>query len=171
MGDTALGPMAADFEETAVPATGGDWRMAWHPPGEVPPGLRHGANAFCVTGGDEVVLISTDGARWGWPGGRPEDGESWENTLRREMLEEACAVVGEARMLGFVRSRCLSGAEQGRVLVRSIWRAEVSLLPWEPEFEIPFRKAVPVRELARQLWMEDGAAPIYSRAAREAGIA
>jgi hypothetical protein len=38
-------------------------------------------------------------------------------------------------------------------------------------FEIPFRKVVPGRELARYLWMEDGAGPIYSRAAREAGIA
>ena len=55
--------------------------------------------------------------------------------------------------------------------MRSIWRAEVSLLPWRPEFEIPFRAVVPVGELARQLWMEDGAAPIHSRAAREAGIA
>jgi hypothetical protein len=61
MGSTALGPMAADFEETPVPANTGDWRMAWHPPGEAPPGLPHGANAFCVTAGHEVVLISTDG--------------------------------------------------------------------------------------------------------------
>jgi len=113
MGSTGLGRMAADFEETPVPANGGDWRMAWHPPGEAPPGLPHGANAFCVTAGHEVVLISTDGARWGWPGGRPENGESWEDTLRREMLEEACATVTEARLLGFVRSRCLSGAGTG----------------------------------------------------------
>ena len=61
MGSTGLGPMAADFEEMEVPANGGDWRMAWHPPGEVPPGLPHGANAFCMTDGNEVVLISTDG--------------------------------------------------------------------------------------------------------------
>jgi hypothetical protein len=56
------------------------------------------------------------------------------------------------------------------VLVRSIWRAEVTLLPWQPEHEIPFRRVVPARDLARLLWMEDGAAPIYSRAAREAAL-
>ena len=86
------------------------------------------------------------------------------------MLEEACATVTGARLLGFVRGRCLSGHEEGLVLVRSIWRAEVTLLPWRPEHEIPFRRVVPARDLARHLWTEDGSAPIYSRAAREAEL-
>ena len=120
MSTTALGRIAADLEELAVPANGDDWTMAWHPPGDAPPGRPHGANAFCVTADREVVLISTDGSRWGWPGGRPEPGESWEDTLRREMLEEACATVTEARLLGFVRSRCLAGRKKGLVLVRSV---------------------------------------------------
>jgi hypothetical protein len=106
------------------------------------------------------------GLAWG-PAGA---GGSWEDTLRREMLEEACAVVMDARLLGFVRSRCLAGHERGLVLVRSIWRAQVRLLPWQPEHEIPFRRVVPAHELARYLWMENGAEPIYSRAAREAGL-
>lgn len=171
MRSTALGRMASDLEKMPVPANGGDWRMAWHPPGDAPSGRPHGANAFCVTAGGEVVLISPDGSRWGWPGGRPEHGESWEDTLRREMLEEACAKVTGARLLGFIRSRCLSGHQNGLVLVRSIWRAEVMLLPWEPEYEIPFRRVVPARDLAGHLWMEEGAAPIYSRAAMEAELA
>jgi hypothetical protein len=105
MSSTVLGEIAADLAELAVPANGGDWRMAWHPPGDAPPGQPHGANAFCVTADGEVVLISSDGSRWGWPGGRPEPGESWQDTLRREMLEEACAVVMDARGSG-----CLPGS-------------------------------------------------------------
>lgn len=171
MRTTVLLKIAGDLEEVTVPANGGDWRMAWYPPGDAPPGQPHGANGFCVTTDDEVVLISPDGSRWGWPGGRPELGESWEDTLRREMLEEACAMVTDARLLGFVRSRCLAGPEEGLVLIRSIWRAQVRLLPWQPQHEIPFRRVVPVHGLARHLWMEDGAEPIYSRAAREAGLA
>jgi 8-oxo-dGTP pyrophosphatase MutT (NUDIX family) len=103
--------------------------------------------------------------------GRPEPGESDPDTLRREMLEEACASVTGARLLGFVRSRCLSGREEELVLVRSIWRARVRLLAWRPEHEIPLRRVVPARDLARHLWMEDGAEPVYARAAREAGLA
>jgi ADP-ribose pyrophosphatase YjhB (NUDIX family) len=167
MDTTTFGRIARDLEEVPF----GDWRMAWHRPGEAPPGQAHGANAYCVTAADEVILISRDGSRFGWPGGRPEPGESWEDTLRREMLEEACATVTGARLLGFVRARCLAGPEEGLVLVRSIWRAEVTLLPWQPEHEIRFRRVVPAHELARHLWMEEGAAPIYSRAAREAELA
>jgi ADP-ribose pyrophosphatase YjhB (NUDIX family) len=168
---TVLGPIAPAGEEMLVPANGGDWWMAWHPPGSEPPGQPHGANAFCLTSDGAVVLISPDGEHWGWPGGRPEPGESWEQTLRREIAEEACATVTGARLLGFVRSRCTSGHEEGLVLVRSIWLAAVALLPWQPAHEIPFRRTVAQDELAGQLWMEPGAAPIYARAAREAGLA
>jgi hypothetical protein len=66
---------------------------------------------------------------------------------------------------------CLDGHEKGLVLVRSIWRAEVVLLPWQPEYEIRFRRVVPASALAPRLWTEDGAAPIYSRAALEAQLA
>lgn len=168
---TVLGRIASDLEELPVPANDGAWRMAWHPPGDAPPGQPYGANAFCVTHDGEVVLVSTDGSRWEWPGGRPERGESWEDTLRREILEEACATISGARLLGFVRARCLSGHENGLVLVRSIWRAEVRLLAWQPAHEIGFRRVVPARDLPVHLWMEDGAGPIYSRAAREAALA
>jgi len=170
-----LGRIAPDGEELRMTANGGHWMMAWHPPGgpppQPPPGQPHGANAFCLTSDGAVVLISPDGECWGWPGGRPEPGESWEQVLRREIAEEACATVTAARLLGFVRARCTGGHEEGLVLVRSIWRAEVAVLPWQPAHEIPFRRVVPAADLAGQLWMEAGAEPIYARAAREAGLA
>ena len=162
--------VARDGEEFAVRSTGGDWLTAWYPPIATPDGNGHGANAFCVTADDHVVLISNDGERWGWPGGRPEGDESWEQTLRREVLEEACAVVVDARLLGFCRAICLTGPEQGLALVRSIWLAEVELAPWEQQFEIAHRRVVPADELVENLWMEQGFEPIYHRALVEAGF-
>ncbi len=163
--------VARDGQEFAVRSNGGDWLTAWLPPTAVPKGTAHGANAFCVTADDCVVLISADGERWGWPGGRPEGDESWEQTLRREILEEACAVVVDARLLGFCRSVCLTGPEQGLALVRSIWLAVVELAPWEPRFEIAHRRVVPAAELLAHLRMEEGFEPIYRRALVEAGLA
>jgi len=158
------------MQEFAVRSNGGDWSITWHAPTMVPAGKAHGANAFCVTADGGVVLISRDGKRWGWPGGRPEGDESWEQTLRREILEETCAIVSEARLLGFTRGVCLAGPEEGLALVRSVWRAEVELMPWEPRFEIPHRRVVPAAELLSYLWIEEGFEPIYHRALVEAAL-
>jgi ADP-ribose pyrophosphatase YjhB (NUDIX family) len=162
--------IARDGQQFAVRSSGGDWLVSWHPPNSVPSGTPHGANAFCVTAGNHVVLISGDGQRWGWPGGRPEQDESWEQTLRRELLEETCTIAGDTRLLGFCRAACLTGPEAGVVLVRSIWRVEVRLLPWDPQFEIAHRRVVPVNDLLSHLWIEDGFEPIYRRALTEAGL-
>jgi len=163
--------IARDAEPWTVRSNGGDWSIAWHPPPAVPPGTAHGANAFCLTADRGVILISGDGERWGWPGGRPEGDESWEETLRREVLEEACAVVRDARLLGFCRGVCLTGSEQHRALVRSVWLATVELLPWEPRFEVRYRRVVPATQLTMHLWMEEGFEPLYRRALVEAALA
>jgi ADP-ribose pyrophosphatase YjhB (NUDIX family) len=157
--------------EIGFSSAGQDWTVTWCRPEPVPDGQPHGANAFCVTRDGGIVLISPDGERWGWPGGRPEEGESWEETLRREVLEETCTHVLDARLLGFTRGVCLRGHERGLVLVRGIWRAEVDLLAWEPRFEIPHRRVVPASELGDHLWIEPGQEPIYRRAIVEAGLA
>jgi 8-oxo-dGTP pyrophosphatase MutT (NUDIX family) len=162
--------IAADGDQHAVHANGGDWLTAWHPPQAAPEGQPHGACGFCVTDDGGVILISNDGDRWDWPGGRPEKHETWEQTFRREMLEETCSVVGDARLLGFCRSTCLAGPEAGLVLVRSIWRGEVALLPWEPCFEIAHRRIVPAADVLAAMRIDPGWEPVFRRAAREAGL-
>ena len=115
-------------------------------------------------------MISEDGARWDLPAGRPEADETWEDTLRREMMEEACAVVRSARLLGFARGRCIEGHEEGLVLVRAFWRAEVDLLDWEPRFEVTHRRLVKPAEVLSEINIERGYFPTLARALREAGV-
>jgi hypothetical protein len=93
-----------------------------------------------------------------------------EQILHREVLEEACTTIVHARMLGFTRVVCLSGHEQGLVLDRSIWLAEVELMPWEPRYEIAHHRLVPATELLTHLRVEQGLEPIYHRALVEAGL-
>lgn len=97
--------------------------------------------------------------------------ESWEQTLYREMLEEACATVVEARLLGFTQGRCVSGPEEGLVRVRSMWRAKVNLANWKPQFEIAYRCIAPAEAWSGHLWIEDGFARNLCRAFTEAGLA
>ena len=118
-----------------------------------------------------MALISADGAHWDLPGGRPEGFEDWEETLRRELSEEACAIVHAARLLGFSRGHCVRGGEKGLVLVRAIWRADVELQPWEPRFEIRHRRVVPAADLLSHLTLDEGYLPTYRRALIEAGLA
>jgi ADP-ribose pyrophosphatase YjhB (NUDIX family) len=163
--------MAADGQRLGIHSMDQDWLVSWHPGPEPPSGLPHGAECVCVTASGDVVLISPDGTLWDLPAGRPEPGETWEDTLRREMLEEACATVVSARLLGYTRGECVEGHERGRVLVRSMWRAEVELAPWDPRFEIPHRKVVAPADVARELAVDEHPfAAFLRRELHEAGI-
>jgi ADP-ribose pyrophosphatase YjhB (NUDIX family) len=138
----ADGAVAADGVQIPVWSGGQQWLVSWHPPPEPPDGTPHGAEGVCVTADGDIVVISPDGTIWDLPAGRPEPGESWEQTLCREMNEEACATVIRARLLGFTRGQCVTGPERGLILVRSVWRADVELRPWQARFEIADRRVV-----------------------------
>ena len=88
------------------------------------------------------------------------------------MLEEACATVVETRLLGFTQGECVAGPERGLVLVRSMWRADVELGPWDPQFEIQHRHVIAATDIALQrLLATDPFAPIIRHSLNEAAIA
>jgi ADP-ribose pyrophosphatase YjhB (NUDIX family) len=158
---------AQDGVEWTVTSDGQQWRVAWHTPPNPPAGTMHGSAAVCVTAG-RVVLVSADGARWGLPGGRPEPGEDWVDTLRREVAKEACATVTGHRLLGYSRGACVRGPERGLVLVRAHFLAEVTLNPWQPIFEMSGRRLVAANNAHAAMWIEDGFQPMYQRIFAEA---
>lgn len=168
---SAWPPAAHDHEPLTHHDNGQDWIVSWHPPSTPPEGTPHGAAGICITPGGDVVLVRLDG-RWEIPAGRTEGDETWEETLRREMMEEGCASVITARLLGFGRSQCVRGVQEGLVIVRSMWRAEVALLPWEPRFEIPERLVVPADQIRDSLAYPKtkGMARFTARMLNEAGI-
>ena len=162
---------ARDRERMPMHADGQEWLVSWHSPDDEPVGAPHGAAGVCVGPDDELVLVSADGRRWELPAGRPEGEETLEETLRRGLREEACVEVLTARLLGYTRGKCVQGREQGLVLVRSVWRADVRILAWEPEFEIEHRLVVPAPLGARYgRYPDEGATRIHRRARVEAGL-
>lgn len=166
--DAATGRTARDGEEFHFDAGDQRWLVSWHPQTLPPPsGTAHGSEALCVTSDGQVVLVSQDGESWSMPGGRPERDEDWRATLDREVLEEACASVDAAMLLGFTRSVCTSGPEQGLILVRSHWRATVSLLEWDPSHEMTHRTLVAPVDALQRITLY-GPRPIYQRLFEEA---
>lgn len=156
--------MATDGEEFEFHDDGQSWIVSWFPPNvPYPSGKPQGSTAICLTPETEIVLVSSDGKSWEFPGGRPEANEDLRATLDREVTEEACARVEKATLLGFSRGTCVQGRELGLVLVRSLWRADVSLQPWEPRHEKTHRLLVHPDEALERMEIPEDILPIYLR--------
>lgn len=162
-------PIAKDGEQLLHHSRGQDWLQSWHPADVPPDGKNHGAAGVCVTTDGRVILITENGRDWDLPAGRPEPGEDWRETLDREVLEETCCLVQDATLLGFARGVCIRGHEEGLVLVRSLWRADVMLGHWDPKFETIGRQVLSPKDALPLLghWTPE----ILRRFLKEAGIA
>ena len=126
----------------------GSWRVSLHAPDDRPQGDPHGSEAICMVDDFTTVLVRDTGGRLNTPGGHPQGDESSEETMIREVREEACASVTSWTLIAYARSECLEGERQGHVMVRDMYLARVELLPWvRPEFEIVERFTAPIDQL------------------------
>jgi len=156
--------VAVDYQEYEFEDSGQRWLASWTSASDDPPeGTNHGSGAVCRTNEGQIVLITQQGQGWDHPAGRPEGNETWNQTLVREVLEEACANVDSASLLGFIRGRCVSGEQEGLILVRSLWVAQVTLLLWDPHHEILDRTVVDESEVFALMDYPSGLDPIYRR--------
>ncbi|MCA9833515.1 MAG: NUDIX domain-containing protein [Thermomicrobiales bacterium] len=126
----------------------GSWQVSLYPPDERPEGEPHGSEAIIMIDDQQTVLVRNVDGRLNTPGGHPEPGESSEETMIREVREEACAEVTSWTPIAFARSEKLDGDNAGFAMVRDMYVARVVLLPWEqPAFEIVERMVVDLDDL------------------------
>jgi 8-oxo-dGTP pyrophosphatase MutT (NUDIX family) len=132
------------------------------PPFRPEPPHSNQAYGICFTGTGLIVLGACDGdgdgeRDWNLLGGGVEPGETLEDCLVREVMEEGCARVIASRYIGCQRvDDPEHPAGPWRYYQTRFW-ARVELLPWDPRHEVDERRLVRPEDFLRTLsW---GAAP------------
>lgn len=106
--------LATGDEAWGDPAAPTLLRIAWYATSEEPPPAMVTSVRAIVTRGDAVLVVrEPDGRPYIVPGGRCEAGETWEATLRREILEEVGWTLGDIRPLGVAHLRNLGPSPPG----------------------------------------------------------
>lgn len=125
--------------------------IAWYDPPFRPP-LEETTQALgvCFTGDRRIVLITLHGEQWSLPGGTREPGETLEQTLAREVREEACARVLSSRYIGCQRVEELDG-DRGAYYQTRFW-ARVELDAFRPDYETTGRRLVSPQEFRAALF-------------------
>ncbi|MFA6525803.1 MAG: NUDIX domain-containing protein [Candidatus Buchananbacteria bacterium] len=81
---------------------GRDLTLTWQEAENIPVGKNISqVSAFCLDNEDKVLIIKNKHG-WGLPGGHPESGETLEESLKREIMEEADCSIKDFKLIGYV---------------------------------------------------------------------
>ena len=98
------------------------------------------------------LLIVKNGNTWTIPGGHPEAGETKEQTLNRELMEEACVTLKDINYLGAVEV-----VENDDVYYQLRYTTKVNeILPFVQEWEICERKFINFEDLPKYIKWANG---------------
>lgn len=92
--------MNMDYPTTALKVNGNEVKLSWIRGGNIDDFQPYfQVYGICFDDKDQILLINAD-SEWKIPGGTPEKSESAEETLRRELIEEADVDVSKCILLG-----------------------------------------------------------------------
>ena len=101
---------------------------------------------------DNNELLTVKSEAWTIPGGHPELNETKEETLKREIMEEACITIKDIKYLGAVEV-----IENGETYYQLRYTAKVDeMLPFKQEWEVSERKFVSLDKLANYISWANG---------------
>ncbi len=98
------------------------------------------------------LLIVKNGDTWTIPGGHPEKGETKEETLNRELMEEACVTLDKTHYMGAVEV-----VENNEKYFQLRYTAKVKeIFPFKQEWEICERKFIDLKDLPNYIKWSKG---------------
>lgn len=98
-------------------------------------------SAFIYNDKNELLIVKNE--TWTLPGGHPEKGETKEETLRREVMEETCSTIKDLHYIGAVEV-----IENNEKYYQLRYTAKLDkLLEYIPEYETSERKLVTLDNL------------------------
>jgi ADP-ribose pyrophosphatase YjhB (NUDIX family) len=137
--------------DEVIVADGSRYRVAWFDPPFLPPLERTTqALGICFTAERQIVLVTWNETDWSLPGGTIEPGETLEQTLAREVQEEACARVAGRSYIGCQRVDELEGG--GGAYYQARFWARVELDQFRAEHEMTARRLVSPEDFRAALY-------------------
>lgn len=97
---------------------------------------------LCFTPGGRIVLVSGNETDWTLPGGSPEEQETLEEALAREVWEEARARIVNCTYIGCQRVEDPGRHDGPTLYYQTRFWARVEMAPFSPQFETVARKLV-----------------------------
>jgi 8-oxo-dGTP diphosphatase len=127
--------------------------VVFEPVSELPP-IEQVSACMVVALHEDGVVLSRPKRGWGLVGGHREPGETAEECLRREALEEAAAELGELRLVGRWKTQkvfeSFENAAYPPVAYQLLYVAKVTRMnEFVPQLEIEERMVVPLKELSQ----------------------
>src|SRR5262245_524778 len=130
--------------------------VRWMPPTFVPPrALTTQVYGVCFTEHRKIVLVTTGDGRWNLPGGQPEEGETLEAALEREIWEEARAGLVRSQYIGCQEIEDPDAVAGPNLYYQMRFWARVELYPFKALFETTDRKLVDSGEFLDNLFWGD----------------
>jgi 8-oxo-dGTP diphosphatase len=126
--------------------------------------------------GEKLLMVEHETRGWDLPGGHVEAGETLMQSLARELLEEAGAEVGEARVIGHWRCEVMAEKPENYNYPYPVSYLmlclgdRVTLRDFEGRFETSNRDFFSPEKVRQLPWYSNNSA-IYERALSELGLA
>ena len=126
-------------------------RLAWCEGGDIGNAKHTQVSGYVLNEENQLLIVKNENT-WTIPGGHPEVGETKEETLARELMEEACVTLKDVNYLGAVEV-----VENGETYYQLRYTAKLNeLLPFKQEWEICERKFIDLNDLPKYIKWANG---------------